>query len=283
MQPGKCYESMRGEPPIRDLHRRLRRLLRTFSKSEFNGFERCASLVWCHSFSGRLISVVLAALPERLPSLQYLHLSRFHAPSSNEQFPECPVLNSVHLSMNYPVLPQFWGTNFTQVTTLTISEDDQWVTNIAVTLPLFPAIQHLILYNFPHGYMCTGVTWDPDWTSGYAQEPESIQLLYLRTLKVSGSVPEGLLRKLDAPVLEELYIEAEYRGYTSLGSLHHYTRDFHCSRLYALLPPIIATLNPEWRIELETLANKCPRLEVVYVSGWMEPECKGILPRALRV
>jgi hypothetical protein len=266
LEPGTHYSVWNDTPPITDLHSRLRRLLQTLGKVEFSAFERCASLVWCHSFGQSLTDAVLELLPERLPSLKYLHLSRFDTPSSREQFPECPILTVAHLSANYLVPPHFWGTNFSRVTSLTFAEDSLWVWYDIVTLSLFPTIQHLAICSFKDSG-----------TPRYSGRFDSVvHFLHLRTLKVTGTVPMEVLAQLKAPVLEELHIEADHRGNTSILMLHDYFLGPHCSVLYALLPPMIATADPRWSSRLEALANKCSRLEVVYVSGWMEPECKGI-------
>jgi hypothetical protein len=267
---GIVYPTWTGTPPDTDPHSRLHRLLQTLGKVEFSAFERCASLVWCHSFSQLLVDDVLELLPERLPSLQYLHLSRFDTPSRREQFPECPMLSVAHLSANYHVPPHFWGTNFTRVTSLTFAEDGLWVWYDIVTLSLFPTIQHLTICSFKDA--------GTRQYSGHSrmQATDVVHLLHLRTLKLTGTVPKEVLAQLEAPVLEELHIEADHRGNTSILTLHDYSLSSHCSILYASLPPMIATVDPRWSSRLEALTNKCSRLEVVYISGWMEPECKGI-------
>jgi hypothetical protein len=257
-------------PPITDLHSRLCGLLQTLGKVEFSAFERCASLVWCHSLGRKLTDGVLELLPERLPSLQYLRLSRFDTPSSREQFPECPILTVAHLSGNYLVPPHFWGTNFTRVTSLTFTEDILWVWYDIVTLSLFLNIQHLTICSFKD-------SGTPQYSSdNQIGMIDVVHFLHLRTLKVTGTVPKEVLAQLEAPVLEELHIEADHRGNTPILMLHDYFLGSHCSILYALLPPMIATADPQWSSRLEALANKCSQLEVVYISGWMEPECKGI-------
>jgi len=143
LHPKTSYQSW-NNPPSASPRYRLRRLLQTFGKVDVNAFKRCASLVLCHSFE--LVAGVLESLPERLPSLQYLHLSQFEAPLSREPFPECPMLKYVHLSADHRVPLRFWGTNFTRVKTLTFEKGALWDLFDIATLSLFPAIQHLNLF-----------------------------------------------------------------------------------------------------------------------------------------
>ena len=261
------YKSWDAPPPNANSLYRLCRLLQTFGKVDVNAFERCASLALCHSFDRGSVNRVLEVLPERLPSLQYLYLSQFQAPLSREQFRECPMLESVHISANHRVHPQFWGTNFTRVKTLTFKEDDLWNWYDISTLSLFPAIQHLNLSAPGFGGYRSGAS---------KNAAQVVQFLHLRTLRVRGFVHGKILAQLEAPALEALYVEADHQGHTSIMTLHDYYPHFHCSKLYALLPPTIATVDPRWSRQLEALANKCSQLEVVYVSKWMETECEGV-------
>ena len=223
------------------LSNRLCRLLQTFGKVDVNSFERCTSLVLRHSFDRELVDGVLESLPDRLPSLQYLYLSQFKAPLGREQFQKCPMLESVYLSAHHSIPPQFWGTNFTRVKTLTFENGTLWDWYDIDTLSLFPAIQQLNLSTSGMGGMRSGVP---------KNATQVVQFLHLRTLRVRGIIPGEILAVLEAPALEALYIEADFRGRTSIMTLHDYYPHFHCSKLYALLPPTIATVDPRWSGQL---------------------------------
>jgi len=267
LYPRARHRSFNNPSPTEEFHIQLRRLLQTFGQVDFKALERCVSLVWYQHFNQRLAIAILESLPKRLPSLQYLYLSQLATPSHHQQFLECPMLKSVHLSANYCVPPQFWGTNFTRAKTLTFEKSIQWTLHDIGTLSLFPSIQHLNL-------SASGIM--AHWCGGPKKATQVVQFLHLRTLRVIGIIPGAVLARLEAPALEGLYVEADYGGYTSIMTLHDHYPHFHCSKLYALLPPITATVDRQWSGRLEALANKCSRLEVVYVSGWMEAECEGM-------
>ena len=240
----------------------LLRLLETFG---WRGFQRCTSFTWDAGGHGvTTIQKIVALLPKSLPSLQHICLSYFDDPSDGSQFPNCPVLERVEMAIHRQSYPPFWGTNFLNVTTLSFKNYSIWASYDMTTLSQFPALHDLAL--------CTEHNKASPRPIG-SELP--INLEHLQILRARGYIPPWVLIKLVTPDLKELHLEANAYYFTSLDSLE-YLLDPHCQHIHALLPEAVAA-EREWATNLSKLVQRCTRIKSLYISQWMEGECKEFM------
>ena len=248
-------------------HKRMATLsgpLQTFMKPKYRGAERCTSLMICDYEWDSGISSILALLPRELSSLKHLSVSDFGGTWTGAKFPNCPLLERVEILDHQIRHLDFWGTNFTHVTTLSFGNKNVWG-QYDMTLSLFPLLYDLTL-------LTTGRM--RGW--GIFSYQPSVQFHYLRILRVHGAIPSEILTRVVAPALEELHIEANSLHLTSIDELLISFGPL-CLHLYAFLPEGISVGDPMWATSLSTLVEKCTRLEALYISKWMEEECKKFI------
>ena len=241
--------------------------LETFGKPEWNGFERCTSLIWgATRDEATTIQMFVDLLPKSLPSLKHVSFTEFSDPIGESQLPNCPVLESVEMLYHRRPSPHFWGTNFLRVTSLSFGNYDDWAGFDLTTLSLFPVLRDLTLFNVRGTGGLFGV--DP-------QLPVVFNNLHI--LRAHGCIPHQLLTKLVAPALEELHLEANADNDTSIHALQDSFNPL-CRCIHAHLPRTVSYKEPEWAINLSKLVQKCTRVESLYISRWMEEqfmECLG--------
>jgi len=107
----------------------------------------------------------------------------------------------------------------------------------------------------------------------FLNDPQSpINFNRLEILRARGRLPLKVVTKLVAPALKELHIEANAQHFTSIYELQHLFEP-HCQHIYALLP-IAVSEEPEWATDLSDLVQQCTRIKSLYISNWMEEDCK---------
>ena len=155
-----------------------------------------------------------------------------------------------------------WDTTFLHVTTLSFGNSSSWEAVDLTMLSLFPVLHDLALHSY-----CS-------WIKVSTVSPHlPIILKHLHILRVCEVIPPEPLTKLVTPALEELHLEASYRGHTSIGALQSWFNPL-CQHLYALLPEAVSAKEPEWAADLSKLVKRCTRIRSLYISKWMEEECK---------
>ena len=234
--------------------------LETFMNPKYKGAERCTSLVFDGCADSSFISKILALFPKELSSLKHLSLSRFMDPVNGLQFPTCLSLERVEILNHRRPVPPFWGTNFAYVTTLSFGNVGIWRNFDMVTLSLFPLLHDLTLFTVK------AAQW-----YGFWSQP-AVKFQYLQILRVRGVIPLKVLTGLVAPALEELHIQGNAQNMECIKELSSSFEPL-CLHLHALLPERISFHDPMWATSLSKLVQKCTRLEVVYISKWMEEEC----------
>ena len=233
----------------------LQGALRILRNPKYKGFERCTSLLWSNEFPD-LVERIVALLPVELPSLQHLSLYQFNYHKCISKFPNCPLLRRVELFQCLLDSPNPWAETFAHVTTLSIGMSSF---SAYYALAVSPRLHELTI--------CAGDT-------EYLAPPTvRIRLGYLQILKVRGDVPENMLLAFLAPALKELHIEANYSGNTAMDA--PWDRfELRCLRLYVILPETVRAKEPLWVASLSWVVRQCTRLKTVYISKWMEEECK---------
>ena len=262
----------------------------TFRRPEWRGFQRCISLTWANWASASpdghdeaAIQTLVELLPKSLPSLKTLSLRNFRDLSGGSQFPNCPVLERVHMSDHQVSSPHFWGANFLNVSTLTFGNLHEWAGHDLETLSLFPMLHELILFTTYHREDLRGVS------SRLSTEPvhvyeyiphmivtnlaDPIIFEHLHVLRVYGHIPPMILTNLAAPALEELHLFADYSNYTPIDALQISFNPL-CRSIYALFPKTVSAQEPEWATKLSKLVEKCTMIESLHISRWMEKEYK---------
>ena len=104
----------------------------------------------------------------------------------------------------------------------------------------------------------------------------SINFRHLHILRAHGCIPPEVLTRLVAPALEEVRITANAHNRTSIDTLQTSFNPL-CLDIHALLPRAVATEEPEWAVNLSKLVQKCTRIRSVYISRWMEEECRKFM------
>jgi hypothetical protein len=237
-------------------------LLSSLEIFEHKDFKRCSSLIWSNFYGTTTAQKIMSFLPESLPSLQHISLSFFGDPVDGSKFPDCPVLERVEMLTHHNSYPPFWGTNFVHVTTLTFGNYSAWADYDIVKLSLFPVLRDLTLLT-EHGRTHLGG----------ADSELPIIFEHLQIFRVRGYIPPGVFTKIVAPALKELHLEANDKHLTSILSLLN-SFEPHCQYIHALLPKAVSTEEPEWATNLSKLVRKCTRIQSLYISKWMEEECK---------
>lgn len=238
--------------------------LQTLGNPEWKGFERCVSLVWGNNWRSFGPQTLMPLLPKRLPSLQRISLSRFGCEDHGYQLPDCPALKNVTIYSLQTSHTSFWGTTFEHVTSLTFGAHTDWIGHDVTMLSLFPALYHLTLFTRVRAHSQGVVPLRP------------ILFQHLRTLTTQGDIPSVVFTKLTTLVLEELHIEANIYGNTSIVPLLDSPTP-RCLRLYALLPKAVLVKEQQWATNLLKLVQRCTRLEDLYVSRWMEGKCRKLM------
>ena len=240
--------------------------LETFGKPEWRGFQRCTSLLMQDDkYDGAPIQRFADLLPKSLPSLKHISLTSVNDPFGRSQFPNCPVLERVEMLSHQAPSPHFWGTNFLHVTTLSFGNTHQWASFDLDTISLFPALRDLTLYTLRKAKPMFSVNPHPP-----------IILKHLHILRAHGYIPPAILTELMVPALEELHLEANTDNITSIDALQALFIPL-CQYIHALLPNAVSAQEPEWAIDLSKLVQKCTRIRSLYISQWMEEECKKIM------
>ena len=103
----------------------------------------------------------------------------------------------------------------------------------------------------------------------------SAKFKHLQILRVHGHIPSWVVSKLVAPALKELHTKANADHLTSIYALESF--EPHCQHLYALLPKPVSAKEPEWATNLSRLVQKCTRITSLYISKWMEEECRRFM------
>ena len=236
--------------------------LQTFMNPKYKGIEKCTSLILDGWQDSSFTSKILALFPKALSSLQHLFLSHFVDPENGSQFPNCLSLERVEISSHEKPIPPFWGSNFACVTTLSFVNTNTWADFDIATLSLFPLLDDLTLFTTEEALLF-----------GEFDSLRPVQFQFLQILRVHGAIPPVVLTRLVAPALEELYIEANALYTTPIKALLS-SFGLSCLHLHALLPKGISLCDPTWATFFSKLVQKCPRLETLYISKWMEKECK---------
>ena len=249
----------------RDDHTILLHPLETIGRPEWRGFERCTSLMWKDGHKGATTQRFVDLLPKSLPSLKHVSLTSFRDVTVGSQFPNCPVLERVEMLNHGPGSSHFWGTNFLHITTLSFGKGDLWHWYDLTTLSLFPGLHDLTLS------AATGLTWLID-----VKFSAPVLFEHLHIFRAHGCIPQAILRKLVAPALEELHLEANACNGTSIYALRTSFTPL-CQDIRALLPMAVSAKEPRWAIELSLLVKKCIRIRSLYISRWMEEECKKFI------
>ena len=161
--------------------------------------------------------------------------------------------------------PHFWGTNFLHVTALSFGFIYWWIDIDLTTLSLFPLLRDLTLYTLRG-------------TGGlYGANPNlSVIFNSLHILRAHGRIPPEVLTTLVTPALKELHLVANIDNFTSIVTLQT-SFDPLCRYIHALLPKAVSAEEPAWAANLSKLVQKCTRVKLLYISEWMEEECKKFM------
>ena len=230
------------------------------------GDQRCTSLIWDATFhKASTVKMLVGRFPKSLPSLKHISLIEFIDPIDGTQFPNCPVLESVEILCHLTPSPHFWGTNFLRVTALSFGNYELWAGFDLTTLSLFPVLRDLTLFNVRGTGSLSGIN---------PELPVIFEKLHI--LRAHGRIPHEVLTMLVAPALEELHLKASTSNTTSVDALQNSSHPL-CRSIHALLPSAVSAEEPEWATNLSKLVRKCTRIESLYISRWMEEECKKLL------
>ena len=121
--------------------------LETFAGLGWKGIQRCTSLLmWNADNYIGMLHRFMDLLPESLPSLKYVSLSRLDDSLGGFQFPNCPVLERVEMFDNRLSTPHLLGNNFRHVTTFCFGKADSWARSDLNILSLFPVLRDLTLF-----------------------------------------------------------------------------------------------------------------------------------------
>jgi hypothetical protein len=135
------------------------------------------------------------------------------------------------------------------------------------TLSQFPVLHDLTLFT-EH---------EPGRLSG--DDPQlAVNFKRLQILRAHGYIPPEILSKLVAPALKELHIKGSIDHFTSIKSLQE-SFEPHCQHIYALLPMAVSAKEPEWATNLSRLVQKCTKINSLYISKWMQKECRKFISR----
>ncbi len=240
--------------------------LATLGKPEWRGFQRCTSLIWdARHHEATTNEMFVDLLPKSLPSLKHISFTSFKDPIHGSQFPNCPVLVRVEMLSHDAPSPHFWGANFLHVTTLSFGNDNFWAGYDLTTLSLFPVLRDLTLFTLPGAVYPYIVD---------SQLPVVFETLHI--LRAQGRIPHEFLTTILAPALDKLHLEASTDNTTPIDALQtSFTSP--CRYIHALLPEAVSAEEPEWATNLSKLVHKCTRIRSLYISRWMEEECKKFL------
>ena len=244
------------------------RSLENFRKPESVVFQRCTSILLRTNDSGYRATKmrnVVNFLPGSLPSVQHISISYLGDIMDRPRFPNCPALKRVELFSHAALHPPFWGTNFLHVTTLSFGKPSRWVAYDVDILSQFPLLHDLTLFTEYGKESSYGVV-----------SQRSIKFEHLQILRTHGHIPPAVLSRFVAPVLQELHLKANAEHFTSIAALNDSFESI-CPYIYALLPQAVSTNEPDWAINLSEIVQNSTRIKALYVSKWMEEECKEFI------
>jgi len=183
------------------------------------------------------------------------------------KFPNCPLLERVELFRCSLYSTPPWAETFAHVTTLSIGMS---AVSAHHAFAVSPRLRELTIYAENTGCL--------DYS------PIRVDLQYLQILRVHGGVFADRIANFRAPVLEELHFKAGLDGRTAIDlpwAWDHF--ELHCLHLYALLPEIVRVTEPKWATYLSWLVLICTGLETLYISKWMEEDCKKFMDDSLHI
>ena len=255
------------EHPIK----RVFRLFEVMTQSYKRHIKRCESFIWrCefesespHSLEDHLLSI----FPPQLPLLRFLSVSKFEY-DFYSNFSHCPSLIEVELSDHHEKSPFFLNQDFARVQILSFNNNGWWMGYDILCIARFISLEVLVLSNGIDGEL------GYSHTTSHADEP--LQLPHLRIFTVRGTIPNEILVQLVAPSLQELLIEDDSKGRTSILDLHTLISP-SCHQIHACLSPIVEHKNPLGCWELASLLRKAPQVNVLCVSTWMQKEMEELV------
>lgn len=240
-------------------------LMMMFGDSDGIFYRKCTSLLMrtdANSDSGTRTRKLLEYLPSRLPSVQYISLSHLSDCINGSQFPNC---KSVEWFPQVTPCPPSWRRSFQHVTTLSFGKPSRWVDYDMDILSRFPLLHDLALFTEYGKTSSHGVI---------SQQP--VKFEHLQILRTHGHIPQAVLSRFVAPALQELHLNANAEHFTSIAALNNSFEPL-CQYIYALLPQAVSTKEPDWAINLSEMVQYSTRSEALYVSKWMEEECKRFI------
>ena len=251
--------------------RRFVLLLDVMKKSDKVHIKRIESLV-CRSAAEYLVEEdILSIFPPQLPLLRFMSISSLCYESA-VSFSHCPLLTEVELSDYYERRPFFQSRDLARVKTLSFHNNGNWMSDDIVYIKGFASLEVLVLSNGTtgiHGYR--GSRYSS--TRNHADTP--VKLPHLRILTVRGTVPKDIFLRLIAPALQELLIEDDDKGRTSVPDLYTLIPP-SCHRIRTHLSPKVKGANSLWSKDLTSLVEMAPQINVLYVSKWMQQEMEGL-------
>ena len=193
---------------------------RLFNFGEPRHIQRCRSLSWCIEstlYGSR--QPLLDLLPPSLERLEYLFLKNlefdnYYLPC----FPESPRLKEVHLVNHIEGTPPYYflGRDYNNVEKLTYTCETGWTDYDIPYIQRFHQIRTLVLEDAAS--LSPSLCRKPPYTQLEEVENTSIaHLQSLETLKLIGLIPSYIMRRLHAPILNDLDITT---GNNALHSLH---------------------------------------------------------------
>ena len=186
-------ESVSEKKPYRSVLNRL------FKSGEPRHIQRCRSLSWYIQNSLYEIPLISSLLPLSLERLEYLSVRDFSIESDLfKHFPRCPRLKEVQLVDHFEgTSPHYFlAHDYTHVEKLTFASDSGWIDHDIPYIENFRGIHTLVL---------EGVTL----TYSFVEKVENtsiVNLHSLKTLKLFGSIPLNIMRRINAPLLNRVDI-----------------------------------------------------------------------------
>jgi len=165
--------------------------------------QRCRSLSWFIGYiHDDFMPEVATLLPPSLERLEYLFLKGYADNRSLNRFPQCPRLKEVHL-FNYSdgLSPKYFlDRDHTHVEKLTYTRGGGWTDLDIPYIQWFHAIRTLVLEDATPGDYLEYDDLDEPGNTNIAH------LHCLETLKLIGSIPLEIMKRLHAPILRRVEI-----------------------------------------------------------------------------
>lgn len=234
----------------------LRLLARWQTPSGEYAISRLESIHWRFSDDEEEISLFRTYFPAQLPGLKVLSIrslflqNRIHTP-----FPQCPLLNEVHLIDHYES-HYFPKGDFARVRLLeyTGSSGRGWSWSDVACIGRFAALHTLVLRD-------VGTMPRQQGLLAGAQ----VELVRLRILRTIGRVPPIIFYNLDAPALQTLQFQSNASGTDSLATFGTPPMIQNVQNLYLSIT-CSRTWQGEHARQIEELLSACVLLERVYAS-----------------